>query len=191
MARPKEFDEGEVLDKALELFRAQGFQATSFSDLTAKLGVSRQSLYDTYGDKEELFLAALRRYMDLTTQCVGAVLQEALPVRAVLLNLFEKLISNQCDNGSHGCLLANTMVEMAPNPAVCALVSEHVRVVEELFIARLTAARSNQEIAADKDPIALARFLYHCILGVAVAARAQSEKDALRQTAHLSLRVLD
>ena len=54
MPRAKEFDEAEVLDQALELFRTRGFKHTSFSDLTAELGVSRQSLYDTYGDKQTL-----------------------------------------------------------------------------------------------------------------------------------------
>ena len=62
MSRTKEFDETEVLDQALQLFRTRGFKQTSFDDLTRELGVSRQSLYDTYGDKHALFHTALRRY---------------------------------------------------------------------------------------------------------------------------------
>src|SRR5207344_3088285 len=61
MPRVKEFDEAEVLDQALELFRARGFKHTSFSDLVDELGVSRQSLYDTYGDKQTLYQTALKR----------------------------------------------------------------------------------------------------------------------------------
>ena len=45
MSRTKEFDETEVLDQALQLFRTRGFKQTSFDDLTRELGVSRQSLY--------------------------------------------------------------------------------------------------------------------------------------------------
>lgn len=64
MPRAKEFDEAEVLDQALELFRARGFKHTSFADLTTELGVSRQSLYDTYGDKQTLYQTALKRYVN-------------------------------------------------------------------------------------------------------------------------------
>jgi TetR/AcrR family transcriptional repressor of nem operon len=191
MPRTKEFDEAEVLDHALELFRARGFKATSFADLTAELGVSRQSLYDTYGDKEELFLAALKRYMDASVDCMKRRLADAGPVREVLKDIFEQLISQHCGKGSHGCLLVNTMVEMGPDAPARALAAEHARLIEGLFISRLCAAQRAGEIDREKDPVELARFFYHTLLGVAVAARAHDQKDVLRQTARLALKVLD
>src|ERR1700733_15294365 len=109
MPRTKEFDEAEVLDQALELFRARGFKHTSFSDLTNELGVSRQSLYDTYGDKQTLYLTALKRYLDRGTDFIRRQLESPAPVREAFAGLFENLAAGNCANGSKGCLMVNSM----------------------------------------------------------------------------------
>lgn len=62
MARTREFDEDQVLDAAMQLFWEKGYEATSLSDLTSRMGIQRPSIYSTFGDKKELFEAALRRY---------------------------------------------------------------------------------------------------------------------------------
>ncbi|WP_246772684.1 TetR/AcrR family transcriptional regulator [Paenibacillus polymyxa] len=62
MSRSKEFDETEVLDKAMQLFWEQGYEKTSMTDLVKHMGIHRRSLYDTFGDKHTLFLMALDRY---------------------------------------------------------------------------------------------------------------------------------
>lgn len=192
MSRTKEFDEAEVLDQALELFRARGFKHTSFADLTEGLGVSRQSLYDTYGDKQALYQSALKRYLDRGSDFMRRKLDDTGPVRAVFASLFEDLIAGTCGNGSHGCLMVNSMVELSPHDAETrALALAHARTIEGLFASRLSAAQRTGEISRNKDPVALARFFYHTILGLAVAARAHGEMDNLRQSARLSLQILD
>ena len=193
MPRVKEFDEAEVLDQALELFRVRGFKHTSFADLVDELGVSRQSLYDTYGNKEELYHQALKRYLARGLDQMRRVLEnDDQPVRQSLAQLFEGMIGGQCTKGSPGCLMVNSMVELSPHDAdVRALAQEHARTIEGLFASRLSAAQRKGEIAKSKDPIALARYLYHTVLGIAVASRALGDKDGLRQTARLALLVLD
>ena len=192
MPRAKEFDETEVLDQALELFRARGFKHTSFADLVDELGVSRQSLYDTYGDKQTLYQTALRRYLELGLDAMRRKLEDPAPIREVLGSFFDRMIDGQCSNGSPGCLMVNSMVELAPHDAdTRALARTHAREVENLFASRLSAAQRKGEIAHDKDPVALARFLYHTLLGLAVATRALGETTTLHQTAHLALQVLD
>src|SRR5918999_5563657 len=62
MARPKSFDEEAVLDQAVQLFRERGYEGTSLADLEAHLGLGRQSLYNSFGDKHALFLKALDLY---------------------------------------------------------------------------------------------------------------------------------
>ncbi|HWB58387.1 MAG TPA: TetR/AcrR family transcriptional regulator [Chthoniobacteraceae bacterium] len=192
MSRTKEFDEAEVLGKALELFRDRGFKATSFSNLTSALGVSRQSLYDTYGNKETLFLAALKRYMAVAQEGVRAALADPAPVRKVLAGMFDRVICNSCDNGARGCLMANTMVELAPNvPSARGLAVEHARALEGLFASRLSAAQRKGDLKRGKDPVALARYLHHVIIGLSVASRAIDDKETLRQSARLALQALD
>jgi TetR/AcrR family transcriptional repressor of nem operon len=192
MSRTKEFDEAEVLDQALELFRARGFQHTSFADLTKELGVNRQSLYDTYGDKQTLFHAALKRYLDGAIDFIRRQLADPAPVRKVMTGLFEAILASNCSRGSPGCLMVNSMVELAPHDAgIRALAQAHAREVERLFASRLSGAQRRGEIGKAKDPIALARFFYHTMLGLSVASRALGERDSLRDSARLALQVLD
>lgn len=191
MSRTKEFDEAEVLDQALELFRTRGFQHTSFADLTGELGVSRQSLYDTYGDKQTLFQAALRRYLDQSIDFIRRQLADPAPVRQVLTALFDGLIAGQCSRGFPGCLMVNSMVELTPHDAdIRALAQAHAREVEGLFASRLSAAQRKGEIGKTRDPVALGRFFYHTLLGLGVAARAFGTRDHLRDNARLALHVL-
>lgn len=190
MPRTKEFDEAEVLDQALELFRARGFKHTSFADLTEELGVSRQSLYDTYGDKQTLYQTALRRYRERALDALRRKMDDPGPVREVFAQLFDGMIAANCNCG-HGCFMVNSMVELAPHdPETRAAAQGHAREIEGLFISRLSAAQRRGELSPDKDPVALARFFYHTILGLAVASRALDDRENLRQTARLALQAL-
>lgn len=192
MPRAKEFDEAEVLDKALTLFRARGFSQTSFSDLTVELGVNRQSLYDTYGDKHTLYQTALRRYSERSLDMMARKLDDERPVRTVLSELFSGIISSNCDCGNPGCLMVNSMVELAPHDEdTKALAHAHFTAVEELLTKRLALAQETGEVSKSKDPAALARFIRHTVLGLSVASRAFGEKEGLRQTASLALQILD
>jgi TetR/AcrR family transcriptional repressor of nem operon len=192
MSRTKEFDEAEVLDQALELFRARGFKHTSFADLVGELGVSRQSLYDTYGDKQTLYQTALKRYLARNYDHLRRQLAEDIPVRTAFTQLFDGMIAANCANGSPGCLMVNSMVELTPHDAdTRALAAMHAREIEGIFASRLSTAQRQGEIARSKDPVALARFLYHTILGLSVASRALGEHASLTTSAHLALQVLD
>ena len=62
--RTKQFVREEALDKAVELFWQQGYEATSIQNLVDKMGINRSSMYDTFGDKQQLFLVAMERYID-------------------------------------------------------------------------------------------------------------------------------
>ena len=75
MARPKEFDQEKALRKAIRLFSQQGFAATSTDELMRVMGVGRQSMYDTFGDKRELFLRALEMYVMESVQSINAELE--------------------------------------------------------------------------------------------------------------------
>jgi TetR/AcrR family transcriptional repressor of nem operon len=191
MSRTKEFDETEVLDQALEIFRLRGFEHTSFEDLTRELSVSRQSLYDTYGDKNALFHAALRRYLERGLELMRRKLDSEAPIREVLAGMFEGMNSGNCGRNSPGCLMVNSMVEMSPRDAeIRALAHRHAHAIEGLFASRISAAQRAGEVGRDKDPVALARFLYHLLLGLAVASRAFGERDNLRETVRLALQCL-
>jgi TetR/AcrR family transcriptional repressor of nem operon len=165
---------------------------TSFDDLTNGLGVSRQSIYDTYGDKNALFAAALKRYLDRGLDMMGRKLADPAPIREVLGGLFEAMLAGNCSKGTPGCLMVNSMVEMAPhNPEVRALAHAHARETEGLFASRLGIAQRKGEISKTKDTVALARFFYTTILGLSVSSRALGNRESLADTARVALQILD
>src|SRR5512141_666494 len=84
MGRPRQFDPDQVLGQAMQLFWSKGYEATSLDDLLAETGLARQSLYNGFGDKHALFLAALRRYDEQSDEVMRACFAEAGPIRASL-----------------------------------------------------------------------------------------------------------
>jgi len=76
MARSKEFDQEKALRKAVRLFSQQGFAATSTDELMRVMAVGRQSMYDTFGDKRELFLRALETYVTESVHSIKAELEK-------------------------------------------------------------------------------------------------------------------
>ena len=78
--RPRSFDEGEVLDKACRIFMEKGFSATSLDDLSEATGLNRPSLYAAFGDKEQLYIAALKRYGDVSMAAIEAIMARKAPI---------------------------------------------------------------------------------------------------------------
>ncbi len=192
MSRPKEFDEDEVLGRAMDLFHSRGFAQTSFADLVDRLGVNRQSLYDTYGDKQTLLHAALRRYMQRAGDQVERLLGQSGPIRAVLREVFDFLIRGACEGNAAGCFMVNSMVELAPHDAETrALAHAYARRIEGAFAARLSLAQRGGEISRSKDPVLLGQFLFQTVLGIGVAARAFGERTRIQQATELALKALD
>ena len=176
----------------MDLFHSRGFAQTSFADLVDRLGVNRQSLYDTYGDKQTLFHAALRRYMQRAGDQVERVLQSPGPIRDVLREVFEFLIRGACDGDATGCFMVNSMVELAPHDAETrALAQAYARRIEGAFTARLGLAQRAGEISRRKDPVLLGQFFFQTVLGIGVAARAFGGRTRIQQATELALKALD
>lgn len=192
MARPKEFDAETALLRAMELFWRQGFAATSLSQLVAVMGISRQSLYDTYGDKNRLFLAALDRYCsDLAAHLLGPLLQPGAGLAALhqasvaLINFLLAYPERRA------CLMVNSAMEMAPHDAaVAARARAHWQGMEQAFAAALRTAHARGEIASPEAPENLARFLVGMANGLIVAAKSGADRAALSDIARLGAGIL-
>ena len=124
----------------VELCRAPGFRSTAFCDLTAELGISRRSLYATDADKQLLLPASLQWYRERSLDQLRRFLDTPGPVRPVLAQLFEGVISGPCAKGNPGCFMVNSLVEMAPqDEAIRAMALAPARDLAGLFAARLSA----------------------------------------------------
>jgi TetR/AcrR family transcriptional repressor of nem operon len=92
MARTKDFDEDDVLEKAVELFWRKGYNATSMQDLVDGLGISRSSLYDTFGDKHTLYIRALEKYKALGSGQMCSIVSNAASAKEAIRKLLELAI---------------------------------------------------------------------------------------------------
>ena len=134
----KSFDVEETLDRAMQLFWARGYEATSMQTLVDCTGLHRGSLYAAYGDKRALFIAALRRYDDGMRRELVSDLEARYSPREAIRQLFLAFVAQASEPGcSRGCFLTNTALELAAHdPEICRIVA-HAQKQIEAFFARL------------------------------------------------------
>lgn len=193
MARPKEFDRDAVLDRAMELFWARGYEATSIGDLVDHLSIGRQSLYDTFGDKYALYLAALGRYRERYGSVGPAALDDVRSGQSVTRHV-RAVLQSIIDNGLAGqqsCMLVNAVAERCPaDTAVGGMFCANASVFEAAFARRFKRARDEGELSKGAEPRALARYFVSMVLGLQVGIRGGTDRRALEQTADVAVSVL-
>jgi len=192
MARPKEFEPDAALSAAVDVFWDRGFDGTSLDDLMVAMRVGRQSLYDTFGDKRELYLRALDAYRASTQDALRRLFASGRPLRECFGALLFGIANESRADHERGCLLLAANLERdLDDKDIARLVKSNQAEVEALFEAALRNAQRVGELAAVKDPAALARFYVVTIQGMRSTARARSDRAALEQVANLALSMLD
>lgn len=139
MSRPKEFEVSPTLDVVLDSFWSRGYEATSMSDLENATGLSRSSLYSTFGNKRQLFDAALARYKEQTVEPTLSALESLTAGIDELVGYFSTLSATFRSEPAlavRGCLIVNTMVELAAQ-------DEAARKVTSSHFARVQGAIEN------------------------------------------------
>lgn len=193
MARPRAFEREHVVEKALAVFWRQGYQATSVQDLVEATGLNRGSLYDTFGDKHGLFLEVVEYYRTRVSARRLEKLEEPGPLREKITTFFDEVIAFSVGEGRLlGCLMTNSAIELAPHDRDVRLaVAANMGAMEAAFRRALTVARENGELAAEKSPTDLARFLTATANGLRVMAKVTPERAVLRSVARIALQALD
>lgn len=193
MARHKEFDRDEALQRAMEVFWSRGYEAASVGELVKHMGINRQSLYDTFGDKHSLYLQALDRYREVEGQKMYGVLERPGPVKRALRELFQGVVEDALGEGERrGCMVGNAMSELAGR---CRATAEKtcggMAAAEEAFHRALLRAKRQGEIEGRRDLRAVARFLYGSLQGLQLMAKATRDRKTLEDVVRVTLSVLD
>ena len=185
MPRSRAFDEEEVLDQAAELFWRNGYEATSIADLESHLGLGRQSLYNAFGDKHQLFLRALEKYsvrnkerMTETLLRPDAGLEE---IRTHFRQMAEFL---SLPGPRKGCLVTNSLLE-APGecPEVQKTCLRNQRFVKEAFRNALSNAVKAGDLPEHFDVTKGVNLLVSQVYGLSVLAKAGASRRELRDSA--------
>lgn len=189
MARQKEFNPEEVLDKAVGLFRLRGYAATGVEDLVNHLGIGRGSLYATFGSKHGLYLAALDHYRGLSVQAQPE-LGPTLSAHDVIAQILAQQIDTALRDGpSGGCLLVNAMVELAHHDSeVARRVQQDLADAEARFVALLRADPTF--VRSDQNARAIARLLVNISIGLRVQAKIAPDRIALEEIVATALNTI-
>lgn len=193
MPRTKTFDKNVVLDKAMNLFWEKGYHATSMQDLVDRLGINRASLYDTFGNKNQLFDLAIEKYKAENIQQLADFLYQQLNVRQGLYLLFERSIdATLADESPKGCFIVNTTTEMANADALIKeRLSDNQTQIETIYYNYLQYGVNQGQISPYKNIKTISNYLYTLQSGINVIAKIQKDRASLLQIVSTGLTILD
>ncbi|WP_394773964.1 TetR/AcrR family transcriptional regulator [Flavobacterium sp.] len=178
MARTKEFNEDQALDKAIEIFWHKGYNGTSAQDLVTHLGLSRSSLYDTFGDKQKLFAQSLQRYQKNAQNQIVELFEKSDNIKETLHDIFKQaIIESLEDRITKGCFMVNSSVELAMHDEeIAKIVKNNSQIMDEVFTKAVQKGQDSGQISKNLDARTLARFIFNNYSGIRVLARA-GERD--------------
>ncbi|MEK7015729.1 TetR/AcrR family transcriptional regulator [Bacillus sp. FSL R9-9410] len=179
MARTREFDEDQVLDAAMQLFWEKGYEATSLSDLTSRMGIQRPSIYSAFGDKKELFEAALRRYTMSRASDTRTRLQSHSSVKEAFSIFFADVVNEEyAEDLSKGCFCINTMVELAPHDERFEILTrEHQMYLAVIFQETIERGIQSGELEVNTDAKSLAQALIVALIGLTVMMKSRPQRS--------------
>jgi TetR/AcrR family transcriptional repressor of nem operon len=173
MARPRNFDDDVVVDRAMEAFWTNGYANTSPAQLAEATGVGKGSLYNAFNSKRELFDRALARYDLLGSEFAKEFLSRPGSTRECIGSFLRFLVdSDVAQPLRRGCLAVNTAVELAGHDRE---IIRAVRTTQEHTIAALAAridqGRRDGDVSPDIHVQTFAEFLMNTIVGLRVMAK--------------------
>ncbi len=189
--RPKSFDETAALEAAMAVFWAKGFEAASIAELVAAMGIGRQSLYDTFGDKRALYLAALRHYGErAVAPTLDTLAGPGEPIDRIRI-IFERWAAMQSCPECKGCFMAGALAQLDRADAeVCELVDELQQSLIDAFATAVKQAQAAGQLRDDLDPTELAAMLTAVGHGLALAGRAPSNTQTVPAGVRATLALL-
>ena len=173
--RPRAYQPEIALGKALDLFRKDGFAATSLDDLSAATGMNRPSLYGAFGDKRELYIKSYARYRADARDAMIEIFRDEMPIRKRLARIYAVALDIYLSGeaGPRGCFTVMTAAsEAVADPEIRAMVLEGFSELDKAFAACFRLAKEKGELPPSADPAVLAQLASATIHTVAIRARA-------------------
>lgn len=193
MVRPREFDEQQALASALQVFWEKGYEATSISDLTARMGIQRPSLYAAFGDKRELFKAALLKYSQLSYTYIQNKLRSKETARDGIRSYIEGIVEGSSGTDADlGCFCVNTMVELAPHDQALAQITREYQIrLATLLQETIELGVRSGELSTNLNATSVARALTVSAIGLSVTMKSPPDRSFVDQAIEEILTLLD
>lgn len=185
MARPKAFDRDVALNAAVGVFREHGFEGTSADMLVGAMGIGRQSLYDTFGDKWRLYCAAVERYSETEI----SQHRDALRTGPRAVDGLKAMMDRVVAEADRACLGVSSICEFGRSHADLSRIHEIAwRALKPALVERITQAQIEGDVSREVFPDAAADFLNANIAGIRISARGGAGATGLRALVELTLR---
>ena len=192
MARHREFDVDQALERATELFWTKGYEETSMRELEEGLGVGRQSLYSTFGDKRDLFLASLDRYSAVQRERLAPLLQPDAGLDAIRTYFADTVKYVTCTEPRRSCMMLNSVVEFGQaDPDVARRYEANQQQIAAAFRHALAGAARKGQLPTGADPASLALFLVSQVYGLVILAKGGASSLTLERVVTAALSALE
>jgi TetR/AcrR family transcriptional regulator, copper-responsive repressor len=189
--RPRAYEPDVALGKALDLFRKDGFAATSLDDLSAATGMNRPSLYGAFGDKRELYIKSFQRYRDDARAAMIEVFRTEQPIRERLRRIYGIALDIYLSGGPRGCFTVMTAAsEAVSDPDIRGMVLEGLAELDKAFTACFRRAREKGELPESADPAVLGRLASATLHSIAIRSRAHLPRKELEAIADGAIDVM-
>lgn len=192
MARTKGFVESDVLNKALNLFWQQGYHATSIQDLVDHLGINRASIYNTWGDKHELYLATLQQYRRFASSTLLEKLRSEKSAKEIVKDFLKDIVSDTSkDTKSRGCFLSNSATELANcDQQVQDIFTDNRLKMEAVLNELIKEGQESGEFSTQYSSESYARFIFNTAGGLRLMAKGKISENELNEVVEVSLSAL-
>jgi AcrR family transcriptional regulator len=187
MARPKQFDIDAAVAAAVSVFRDHGYEGTSAQMLVDAMGIGRQSLYDTFGDKWGIYCAALRQYCQQEVSAHVTALADAPRAINGIRAMLERVVAD----AAAGCMGIGSVVEFGcTRPELVRIRDSFGAVLAQSMTDALHRARQQGDLGADIAIDPLTAFLLQTISSIRLAARAGASADHVAAMVPFAMRAL-
>ena len=193
MARPRDFDEDRVLDRAVDCFWKHGYGATTVRDLADAMQIGGASLYNAYGDKRALFGRSLERYANRSMRDrIARMEAEHRPKEAIRAFIAEIIYRSLKDPDRKGCLLINSALDVAPHDTeIGQVVAGYLDELRAFFRRNIEAAQRVGQVPKSIDAEEVSGHLLGVLAGIRVLARTGASRKALECVARPALALLE
>jgi AcrR family transcriptional regulator len=191
--RPRAYQPDIALGKALDLFRKDGFAATSLDHLSAATGMNRPSLYSAFGDKRELYIKSYARYRADARTAMIDIFRDELPIRKRLHRIYAVALDIYLSGGAgpRGCFTVMTAAsEAVADPDIRGMVLEGFVELDRAFATCFRLAQEKGELPSSADPQVLAQLASATIHTIAIRARARVPRRELEAIVNGAIEVM-
>ncbi|WP_345992430.1 TetR/AcrR family transcriptional regulator [Chryseobacterium sp. Chry.R1] len=191
--RPKIFDEHQAIEKATEVFRAKGYDASSADELLNAMGIGKGSFYHAFkGGKQELYVRSIEQFSEgFLSRFEQQLSNSDNEIELIKTFFFQLSKKPDCDRET-GCYLGNALVQLSEKDIEAKHISGGLlKKLQQTFKKSIKKAQDNGQIKNAEDPEILAWHLTNLWNGLHVTRRMENSSKTLRSIIEMNLKVLD